>query len=1226
MRFASSIFCFVIAAMFLLTPLEADIYLKSGTLITGEKKTMSIAGAQSKQGSGYYLVELNEAISDADKQAITDVGAEIIEYIPDNSFIVHLEHCRISALKLLSCVKWIGLYKAEYKSKDSFADYSGKKQFIVTLFPGQSENYLLGKAKLLGVSNIGCGNAGYGHMCKVIADNSQLAELANSDAVAWVEPYIQPKLCNNVAEGIMGVQDVREDIGLYGASQTVGVADNGLDTGDLSTISADFSGRISKTYCIRRSDAWSDLNGHGSHVTGSFVGSGILSGSNPSTHSYDNSFAGVAPEAKLVFQSIGDSSGMVFPPLHLGDLFQPVYDDGVRVHSDSWGSAVNSEYTVYSNEVDQFLWDHKDFSAIFAVGNDGVDNDQNGVIDTGNLYAPATAKNCISVGASENLRLSGGYQVGYGAAWPSDYPVYPIKNDLMSNNISGIAAFSGRGPTNDGRIKPDICAPGTNIVSCRTHASGQPSTGWGVYDSNYMYWGGTSMSTPLVAGSAALVREYYQTQKGITPSAALIKATLISSAVDMYPGQYGTGQYREVSNAPDFVQGWGRVNLKDSLYPDLPVVNEFADESSGLSTGESREYQYNVIDNSVPFKATLVWTDYPGSVLASKELVNDLDLTVISPSGTTYPLLGNVDRLNNVEQVKINSPEVGIYTVKISGYNVPMGPQDYALIVSGGLPSTYISGTVTNSSGAGVSGVIVTIGSTSEIKRVTTNISGKYVTHISPGEYSVQVNKAGWTFDPRGKVVDVSTSPVENVDFQGQGSPGTLSGNINSAVGGVVSYILESPHPYLNDSDNTYTITAHDGTTKMRVHFAEIALMNDGDTIYIMDSNNNIKNTYTGSAEDLWSSWVDGSTIKVRLVATPTGNIAYGFYVDGYETNLIDQGALEGAILTLLPGGYQTATQSDGSYAFASIPPGTYTVTPSKKSWVFQPNTKTVDVPAGAATSNNNFTGFPPGSVTGEIYKSSIISQDTDVESDHNYEDNLDQIWTITGNSDANRIRLHFSQLITEPAFDVVSILDGSGKNIETYTGSNTDLWTPWIDGNVAQIELTSDDGSNEWGFKCDKYECQIIGGILPGVKVSMSPDGLTATTSEQGTFTFNNVEVGTHTLTPFLDPWVFDPSPESISISAGVNQSLFFYASLGDLSNTVQAKNLDDGTQITLKGTVVSAAFNGFFYVQDVNRTGGMRVDSTVSVNVGNSVNITGTIETVDGERRLNASSVTIN
>ncbi|MCL5104672.1 MAG: S8 family serine peptidase [Armatimonadetes bacterium] len=1197
--------------------LGGTIYLKSGTINTSNIR--QAAAARSVLGAGYYLAALRGPITDEDKAALSSCGAEIVEYIPDWAFVIRIEHSQLASVRKLACVEWVGPFEAEYKSSKPFAATRG--QYVVTLFPGQSAEHVLAKLKTPRLTG---GPNSRDKVLRVLADKVQLSELAKSSAVAWIEPYVQPRLCNNAAGLISEISNVRDDLGLYGTGQTVGVADAGLDTGDPATISADFSGRVLKTYALRRPNAWSDLNGHGTHTTGSLLGSGALSGGNPALHSYDGSFAGVAPEASLVFQSIGDEGQFVFPPLHLGELFQPVYDDGVRVHSNSWGSSVNGQYTVYSNEVDQFVWDHKDFTVVFAVGNEAEDLNQDGVIDGDCLYAPATAKNCIAVGATENNRLSGGYQMGYGVAWPSSYPISPIKYDLVSNNPLGMAAFSGRGPTDDGRTKPDICAPGTNIISCRTHAAS--SSGWAAYDSNYIYWGGTSMSTPQVAGGATLVREYFQREKGINPSAALVKATLINGAVDISPGQYGSAQYQEVLSAPDSSQGWGRMNIKQSLSPDPPTVNEFTDSSTGLSTGAYREYQYTVVDASAPLKVTLAWTDYPGAVHAAKELVNDLDLTVTSPTGTVYPTITNRDHVNNVEQVKISTPVPGVYTVRVSGYNVPMGPQDYALAVSGGMPNTYVSGAVTTSLGAGVQGALVMLVPISgPIKRVTTDQSGQYLTHVGPGSYSVQVSKQGWTFTPRGVAVTIASAPVENVNFTGAGSPGSLSGTITSAVGGVVSRMVESPHPYLNNLDQTWVITGHEGAAHIRVHFAEIDLMNDGDTIYVLNGSDQIVNTYTGKGEDIWSSWVTGNTVKIRLVTNDYGNIGYGFYADGYETDLIQQGGLQGAAITLSPGGYEALSAADGTYSLPSVPPGTYAVTPSKTHWKFQPASKTVEVPSGGSLSGVEFTAFPPGSITGEITISSSEVHTVNVQSPHPYPNNYDNTWDVIGPTGANRIRLHFSTLSTEPAWDFVYIMDGANNVVEIYTADYTDLWTPWITGNIARIELTTDPGNDAYGFVCDRYEAEMVGASLGGAVVDLSPDNRSTTTSSQGLFAFPEVDVGSHTVIPTLGSWVFDPPSVQVSISPGMGEHTLFYVKLRPLTKTSSAKLLSDGLQVTLQGLKVSAVFNGFFYAQDSVRLGGIRVVSTAVVHEGNTVDVTGTLATVDGERRVVASSVTV-
>ncbi|MHB9036034.1 MAG: S8 family serine peptidase [Armatimonadota bacterium] len=1194
-----------------------NIYLKSGTVQTDQLQQLSVSDEATVLGSGHYLVLFKGPVDDADRLALAEAGAEIVEYLPDFAYLVRIEHARVGALKAIPRVEWVGPFKSDYKSVDDVFDTTGKRQYIVTLFPGASADYALSKVK---TRKIDCSK----RTCRVIAGGSELAELVKSSAVAWVEPYVQPGLCNNVASGISGVPFVRSNLGLFGSNEIVGVADAGLDTGNLSTMSPDFAGRIRKTYTLRRPGDWSDLNGHGSHVVGSLLGCGALSGSDPVAHNYDSSFAGVAPEAQLVFQSIGDDGQFVFPPLHLAELFQPSYDDGARVHSNSWGSAVNGQYTTYSNEVDQFVWDHKDFSVVFAVGNEAEDLDQNGKVDLDSLYAPATAKNCIAVGATENYRTTGGYQMGYGVAWNSSYPAAPIKYDLMSNAQDGMAAFSGRGPTDDGRIKPDICAPGTNIVSCRAHGSISPM-GWGLYDSNYIYWGGTSMSTPHVSGAAALVREYYKKEKGTLPSAALVKATLINGAIDISPGQYGSVQYKEVAAVPDFVQGWGRMNIQKSLAADPPEVTEFADETSGLSTGGYREYRYSVVDGSVPFKVTLVWTDYPGAVHAAKELVNDLDLAVTSPTGTTYSPSGSPDRLNNVEQVLVGSPEVGVYTVRVTGYNVPMGPQDYALVISGGMPVTYISGTVTSTTGAAVQGASVNIASGTATKRIVTNQSGKYLTRVGPGLYSIQVGKQGWSFSPRGRVVTVASAPVENLDFQGQGQPGSISGKVTSAVGGVISHIVESPHPYLNNFDRTYTITAHEGVSRVRVHLAEIDLMSDGDKITVLDAADNVQATYTGKGEDVWSPWVDGTIIKVRILTNDYGNIGYGFYIDGYETDLVQQGGLEGATIRLEPGGYQAVTTFDGSYSLSQIPAGVYAVTPSKDKWTSQPGSKTVDVPAAGYASGVDFLAFPPGSITGEARIATSETHSMSIQSPHPYPSNYENTWQIDASANTTRLRLHFSQLTTEPAWDFVYVMDGKDEIVEIYTADYTDLWTPWINGSVARVMLTSDSGNEDYGFKIDKYESEVVGNGLEGATIMLNPDGLMTQTSSTGAFSFNEVKIGSHTVAPELSLWGFDPESVMVNVSPGIQEHVFFYVRLSDLQRASSAKSLPSGLQITIKSATVSAAFNGFFYVEDTDRVGAIRVDSPVQVHEGDLVDVTGTLDTLDGERRVIASVVSV-
>jgi subtilisin family serine protease len=360
------------------------------------------------------------------------------------------------------------------------------------------------------------------------------------------------------------------------------------------------------------------------------------------------------------------------------------------VHSNSWGAAAAGEYTSDSQKVDQFVWNYPNMVILFSAGNAGIDANGNGYVDEDSLDAPGTAKNCITAGASDNERISGGYNPGgpcytWNGCWPGDYPTNPTRDDRLSDSRQELAAFSSRGPTADGRIKPDVVAPGTNILS--TRSSYISSNGWGAYsNSKYMYMGGTSMSTPLIAGAATLVREYYIEQRGHTsPSAALVKATLINSAVDITG--YGNLSQEAGKPIPNMHEGWGRVSVGSTT-----LGQRIFHDGDSLTTGLFTTYNYQIALSAVPLKVTLAWSDYPGALPAGG-LVNNLNLEVTAPDGTTlyrgnnfsggwsFPG-GSADSVNNVESVYIQNPAVGQWTIRVKGFNVPQGPQPFALVAT----------------------------------------------------------------------------------------------------------------------------------------------------------------------------------------------------------------------------------------------------------------------------------------------------------------------------------------------------------------------------------------------------------------------------------------------------------------------------------------------------------------------------------------------------------------
>jgi len=674
--------------------------------------------AYAKAGAAAYIVQFRGPIEEEWPAQIEFLGARLVDYIPDYAFLVWMDGQAQAKIENLKQVRWVGLYQPAYKLSPNLDP--NQRLYRVALFEELDQQTVESRLEDLNTPTTRVAGKVFTLALPEGETRAGIETVAAWPEVLWIENQPAYRLQNDVGGGIMNAPAAWSS-GYTGSGMIVTVADSGIDSGvdtpSNGDMHPDFDNRMTQisswpvqddgcSGCcyanVGADDGPADRDsGHGTHVLGSVGGNGKAS---------SGQFKGPAFEASLTFQAVeqwvdfgpdcGEGSGYEVAgiPPDISQLFSEAYGWGSRVHSNSWGAAANGEYTTDSRNLDQFLWSHPSMVILFSAGNSGVDTNSDGYVDMDSIDSPASAKNGIAVGASENVRSAGGYNPGgactsYGNCWPDDFPANPTKDDFLSDDQRELAAFSGRGPTDDGRLKPDVVGPGTNILSARSTLIS--SDGWGAHaNPYYMYMGGTSMSTPLIAGTAALVREYYV--EGLAhgnPSAALVKATLINSAIDI--AGYGNASHEAGLTIPNNHEGWGRVDVGAAT-----SGNRIFHDWDSVTTGINTSYQYQIGVSSVPLKVTLAWTDWPGALPAGG-LVNDLDLRLISPSGAVYwgnnfsggwsATGGSADAINNVESVYIQHPEVGQWTLRVTGANVPFGPQPFAIVATGffGPPPNY---------------------------------------------------------------------------------------------------------------------------------------------------------------------------------------------------------------------------------------------------------------------------------------------------------------------------------------------------------------------------------------------------------------------------------------------------------------------------------------------------------------------------------------------------------
>lgn len=309
-------------------------------------------------------------------------------------------------------------------------------------------------------------------------------------------------------------------------------------------------------------------------------------------------------------------------------------DNNVLVTNSSYSNGCNVGYTTITQTCDEQMYMNETFLHVFSAGNS---NNNNCGYGAGNQWG----------------NITGGHKQG--------------KNVIATANLFDNASLvnsSSRGPAHDGRIKPDIAANGQDQVSTDPF-------------NQYDEFGGTSGAAPGIAGVTAQLHQAYRETTGEVAKAALLKAVMMNTANDL--GNEG----------PDFRYGWGHINA----YRAALAIEEGRYFSNAVSTGETATHDIEIPAGVRQVKIMTYWHDYPAAAEASIALVNDLDTDLTGPAGEVFlpwtldetpdpallnlPATTGTDRLNNVEQIAIEDPTEGTYTLSVAGFEVPFGPQEY---------------------------------------------------------------------------------------------------------------------------------------------------------------------------------------------------------------------------------------------------------------------------------------------------------------------------------------------------------------------------------------------------------------------------------------------------------------------------------------------------------------------------------------------------------------------
>lgn len=650
---------------------QTALFLRAGVVQTdvspARLSSLLMVDPEREQSGGRMVIQLDGPMTPARRAALEGAGVQIGDYLPINSYIVTVNpRAAANALDAIDFVRFASNFQTSWKidpeigtqnlTKPERIAIANEGKVLVTayLFNGEAAAPALDAIRAIdGVQAEVIGDLGGNETISVVAPLGAIQQIAEIGAVQFIEEAGEINFRNNTVRAIVqsGTTTLTPlyNNGLTGVGQVVGHIDSAIQRLHCSFADANAGNVPGPAH--RKLLAYNQAFGagsHGTHTAGTIAGDG---GTFSDTR-------GVAYMAKIVHHGTPSDSST-------GTTFKSRLDlhhsQGGRVHTNSWGADFTTQYNGWTRAVDLFSREKEDSMVAFAITNQSL------------LYTPENAKSCLAVGASQD-------------------------NASINSFCSG-----GNGPTVDGRFKPEIYTPGCSITSATTSTSCTTTSSTG-----------TSMACPSTTGTASLIRQYFTdgyyptgvagANPSINPSGALLRAAIMNAGQDMTAvsaastiGGAGTVAY------PNNREGWGRLVADASLaFPGdvrRMVVRDIWSGQVGspnpdsLTTGEVFEMEFDVNSTGQQLRVTMTFTDLAASIGAAFAPINNIDLEVVSPSGTVY--LGNrftggvsvtggaADAINSTEQVHLNTPEVGTWTARVKGTAVNQQTQGFALVITG---------------------------------------------------------------------------------------------------------------------------------------------------------------------------------------------------------------------------------------------------------------------------------------------------------------------------------------------------------------------------------------------------------------------------------------------------------------------------------------------------------------------------------------------------------------